>query len=199
MLNSSKTDFEKGITLLKDDAGNLLKDAEGNVHGEIEVTLEDGNKEKAQILLNEYEAKLKNAADEVDDGSKTILLGFADQIDNTIARLNEKAKFVLEGTGKYGTVGGHHPLAKSAFKDNFPLDVDFKKYYDEAFGISVPQLEKFGGKGIHAKITGQQNSLYTVWKNTNPNVKMTIDDMVCMDGMVKQLNNLHPAQLQIIF
>jgi len=39
------------------------------VIGEIELTLEDGTKEKAQILLNEDEAKLKNAADEVDDGN----------------------------------------------------------------------------------------------------------------------------------
>jgi len=37
--------------------------------GEIEVTLEDGTKEKAQILLNEDEAKLKSAVDEVDNGS----------------------------------------------------------------------------------------------------------------------------------
>jgi len=72
LLNENKAQFENSVTLLKDDAGKLIKDADGNVLGEIEVTLEDGSKEKTQILLNEDEAKLKSAVDEVDDGSETI-------------------------------------------------------------------------------------------------------------------------------
>ena len=102
---------------------------------------------------------------------------FGNQIDNTLSRLTNLSKFELENTGKYIDVLVHHPLAKSAFKDNFPSEALFKQYYDEAFSVSIAQLEKFGGKGVHAKITGQQNSLYTAWKNANPNVKMTIDDM----------------------
>jgi hypothetical protein len=102
---------------------------------------------------------------------------FTNQIDNTILRLKNAAKFELDNTGRYADVFGHHPLCKSAFRDNFPTEAAFKQYYDEAFSISVPQLEKYGGKGIHAKITGEQNSLYTAWRKANPNTKMAIDDM----------------------
>jgi hypothetical protein len=101
----------------------------------------------------------------------------SDQIDNTISRLRNTSKFELDNTGKYADVFGHHPLAKSGFRDNFPTEAAFKQYYDEAFSVSIPQLEKFGGKGIHAKITGEQNTLYTRWRKANPNAKMTIDDM----------------------
>lgn len=99
------------------------------------------------------------------------------QINSTIVRLTEKAKFDLVNTGKYADVLGHHTLCKSAFKNNYATDALFKQYYDEAFSVSVKQLEKYGGKGIHAKITGQQNKLYSAWVKANPNAKLTIDEL----------------------
>ena len=90
------------------------------------------------------------------------------QIDNSIAKLSGKAKYILEGTGEYGKVGGHHPLAKVAFEgDNL-----YKA--ENAFSVS---RESLGGQAIHDAITGQQRSLYTAWKKANPNAKLTIDDM----------------------
>jgi hypothetical protein len=131
----------------------------------------------AQFSKKESLSELENRAREVLDVFVTGAGSFVNQIDNTLSRLTNLSKFELENTGKYIDVAAHHPLAKSAFRDNFPTEAAFKQYYDEAFSVSIPQLEKFGGKGIHAKITGQQNSLYTAWRNANPGAKMTIDDM----------------------
>lgn len=141
-------------------------------------TIIEVNNKLAKKITNFTKEHVDNAVNYVKN--RVIVSGvgsFVNQIDNTLSRLTNLSKFELENTGKYIDVLGHHPLAKSAFRDNFPSDALFKQYYDEAFSVSIPQLEKFGGKGVHAKITGQQNSLYTAWKNANPNVKMTIDDM----------------------
>jgi hypothetical protein len=104
-----------------------------------------------------------------------------DQIDNVIAKLANRAKYELSGTGKYGGangVGGHHPLAKSAFKDNFPTEAAFNQYADEAFSVSSKTLDEVSGiNKVHNSITGQQRSLYIAWKKANPNAKLTIDDM----------------------
>jgi hypothetical protein len=96
---------------------------------------------------------------------------FIKSIDETITKLKSKAKYVLEGTGDYLTVGGHHPLAKKAFEN--VMEYDFKK----AFSVSVKELEEIGDIGIHSKITGQQNSLYSAWKKANPLKKMGIEEM----------------------
>ncbi|MBF7091003.1 hypothetical protein IUY40_05575, partial [Flavobacterium sp. ALJ2] len=95
----------------------------------------------------------------------------AKQIDDIILKFKGKIKYVLEGTGEYSKVGGHHPLAKKAFEG--ATEYDYKK----AFSISVNKLEDIGDIGIHAKITGQQNSLYSAWKKANPLKKMSIEDM----------------------
>jgi hypothetical protein len=97
---------------------------------------------------------------------------FANQIDNTIARLTGNANFSLNGTGKYKTVAGHHPMAKKAFEGDLAYD------YKEAFSVSTSELDNAAGiANIHPSITGQQNSLYTTWKNANPGKKLTIDEM----------------------
>lgn len=90
------------------------------------------------------------------------------QIDNTLSRLVGKAKYVLNNTGEYKIVGGHHPIAKKAFEGDLAYD------YQKAFSVSTDAV---GGQAIHSKITGQQNSLYTAWKKANPNAKLTIDTM----------------------
>jgi hypothetical protein len=109
---------------------------------------------------------------------KTLAKNFAKSIDDAVAKLQKKAIYVLEGTGEYATVGGHHPLAKAAFDG--VKEYDYKK----AFSVSQSTLEdawKTANNGIpqniHAKLTGQQNSLYSAWKKANPNSKLTIDDM----------------------
>jgi hypothetical protein len=100
------------------------------------------------------------------------------QIDNTVSRLTSKAKFALNNTGEYKLVAGHHPMAKKAFEGD--LVYDFQK----AFSVKPSALDdawKTANAGlpqnIHAKITGQQNSLYSAWKQANPNSKLTIDAM----------------------
>jgi hypothetical protein len=98
-------------------------------------------------------------------------LAFSRQIDDVISKLTHKAKFELANTGEYAVVKGHHPLAKAAFEGDAAYDLN------KAFSVSIEQLEKFGGIRVHTKITGQQNSLYTAWKNAHLNTKLTIDDM----------------------
>ncbi len=90
------------------------------------------------------------------------------KIDNAVNNLKDKAKYVLEGTGAHNIVKGHHPLAKSAFKSD--------KFYDlqKAFSISISKLDEIK-VGIHAKITGQQNSLYSVFAKTGE--VLTIEKM----------------------
>lgn len=84
------------------------------------------------------------------------------KVDNLVNALNPKAKFDLNGTGKFKTVKGHHPLIGKAFEnDNF-----YK--YREAFSISPSKLQAVWVKAnptkdiiiVHNKITGQQISLY---------------------------------------
>jgi hypothetical protein len=90
-------------------------------------------------------------------------------LDDEINYLRSGARFLLNGTGPYRQVRGHHPLAKAAFKGDPNYDL-----YD-AFSVST---EVLGGQSIHNAITGKQNSLYSAWKNNNPNKIMTLSDMV---------------------
>ncbi|WP_264847191.1 hypothetical protein, partial [Capnocytophaga catalasegens] len=104
---------------------------------------------------------------------------FLKKLDETITKLKNKAKFELEGTGKYDDVKGHHPLAKKAFEE-------IKEYdYKKAFSVSPKTLQDIWEKvnptediiNVHNKITGQQISLYTAWRKANPNKTLEIDDM----------------------
>ncbi|WP_147269745.1 hypothetical protein [Capnocytophaga canimorsus] len=108
----------------------------------------------------------------VSEGIKIAGKIFIKNLDNTIAKLKSKAKYVLDGTGIYDDVKGHHPLAKKAFED-------IKEYdYKKAFSVSPKKLDEVSGViNIHHKITGQQNSLYTAWREANPNKTLEIDDM----------------------
>tara|TARA_R110000868_G_scaffold71713_2_gene209707 strand:- start:33843 stop:36017 length:2175 start_codon:yes stop_codon:yes gene_type:complete len=93
----------------------------------------------------------------------------AKKIDGLINSLKANARYYLDGTGIYRVVGGHHPLAKIAFEsDNF-----YK--LKEAFSVGTATLEKFGGKGVHNIITGQQNSLYSTFAKTGN--RLTIEKM----------------------
>jgi hypothetical protein len=100
-------------------------------------------------------------------------------IDDLIEDLADKAKYVLGGTGKHKTVRGHHPMSKKAFEGNDNYN------RDDAFSVSNDALRdgwKLGNSGvapsnIHGQITGRQNSLYSTWKATNPDKKMSLDDM----------------------
>lgn len=56
--------------------------------------------------------------------------------------------------------------------------------YQKAFSLKTSALDdewKSANSGIpqnlHAKATGQQNSLYTAWRQAKPNTKLTIDVM----------------------
>ena len=131
---------------------------------------------------------------------KTVFLGdrvevinnvgsFANQIDNTVSRLTSKAKFALNNTGEYKVVAGHHPMAKKAFEGDLVYD------YQKAFSVKPSALDdawKTANTGvpqnIHGKITGQQNSLYSAWKQANPNTKLTIDAMA--DIEIKAMKNV---------
>jgi hypothetical protein len=97
---------------------------------------------------------------------------FVNQIDNTVSRLTSKAKFALNNTGEYKVVAGHHPMAKKAFEGDLVYD------YQKAFSVATSELDNVSGiTNIHPKITGQQNKLYSAWKQANPNAKLTIDAM----------------------
>jgi hypothetical protein len=69
-------------------------------------------------------------------------------------------------------------MAKKAFEGDLAYD------YQKAFSVKPTALDdawKIANTGIpqniHGKITGQQNSLYTAWKNANRNTKLTVDIM----------------------
>lgn len=97
---------------------------------------------------------------------------FLKNIDNTITKLKSKAKFELNGTGIYNDVKGHHPLIGKAFEGVKEYD------YKQAFSVSPKKLDEISGiVNIHPKITGQQNTLYTAWRKSNPNKTLEIDDM----------------------
>lgn len=124
-----------------------------------------------------YQKALKKIGDEPVGLAKGAVK-FSDQIDNTLARLTGKAKYSLTNTGDYKLVGGHHPVAKKAFEGDLAYD------YQKAFSVKTSALDdawKSANSGIpqnlHAKVTGQQNSLYTAWRQANPNTKLTIDVM----------------------
>ncbi|WP_271407390.1 hypothetical protein [Tenacibaculum soleae] len=92
------------------------------------------------------------------------------KIDDAISAIQNNATFDLAGTGTYNTVGGHHSLAKSAFRGD--------KFYKfrQAFTISNSKLDAVSGiPNIHNQITGQQNSLYRAFKNTGE--VLTLDKM----------------------
>ena len=129
-----------------------------------EGAVENGTKEVGEKLEKEVKKDIEKA--------------FVNNIDNVINNLKKKAKYVLEGTGEYSTVGGHHPLAKKAFEgvENY----DYKK----AFSVKPSSLEdawKTVNSGIpqniHAKVTGNQNALYSTWRRTNPLKQMEIGEM----------------------
>jgi YD repeat protein len=110
----------------------------------------------------------KNALEKIEGKGVKI---FSENLNTTISNLKKKAKYVLEGTGEYEKVGGHHPLAKKAFEGIEEYD------YKKAFSVSKEVLEDIGDIGVHNKITGQQKSLYTEWRRANPNKALEIDEM----------------------
>ncbi|GAA5042348.1 hypothetical protein GCM10011506_44260 [Marivirga lumbricoides] len=123
---------------------------------------------------------LDDAIEIVEDGAGNVgarVVGagirFTDEIDGLISGLKTKARYVLEGTGDYKTVKGHHPTAKKAFEGDIAYD------YNKAFSVSPQKLDEVAGiRNIHGTITGQQNSLYSTWRRANPSVKLTLTDMV---------------------
>lgn len=126
--------------------------------------LEKGTKEVGEKIEKEAAEGLKKV--------------FVKNLDETLNKLKQKAKYALEDTGEYSKVGGHHPLAKKAFEN--VTEYDYKK----AFSVKPSALEdawKTVNNGvpqnIHAKITGQQSSLYTAWKKANPLKKMDMEVM----------------------
>ncbi|WP_062056044.1 hypothetical protein [Aquimarina longa] len=121
---------------------------------------------------------IAKGADEVAELA-TKLSHFTKQIDNAINSIKNGAKYVLEGTGTYRQVAGHHPLAKKAFEG-----IDTYSFRD-AFSVSNNKLRDYDV--AHSTITGKQNSLYSNWKRTNPNKEMTINDMskIELEAMVQ--------------
>jgi hypothetical protein len=126
----------------------------------------------ASMFYGGFAAKGKKLAEAVEESgeiiTKQVRTLFTKSIDDAIDKLKSKAKYVLEGTGKYGDVLGHHPLAKIAFEGDAAYDLN------KTFSVS---RETLGGQAIHNTISGQQNSLYSAWKKANPNAKLTIDDV----------------------
>jgi hypothetical protein len=113
----------------------------------------------------------------------TVVVKLSDEIDKVLITLKAKAKYVLEGTGEYGKVGGHHPVAKVAFEGDLVYD------YKKAFSVPGSELDKVSGiDKVHTFITGQQNSLYTAWRKANPNAKLTIDVMAEIE--IKAMKNV---------
>ncbi|MCT4615417.1 MAG: hypothetical protein N4A49_11145, partial [Marinifilaceae bacterium] len=110
------------------------------------------------------------------------------QIDNVLSKLKLKAKYYLEGTGRYKNLKGHHPIAKKTFEGDLAYD------YNKAFSVSPKSLDeawKISNNGIpqniHSKITGNQNKLYSKWKKLNPNSELTIDVMAEIE--IKAMSN----------
>jgi hypothetical protein len=135
------------------------------VTGEVTYLAEDGIERVGKLEVvrsgSEYGVRVLKA-----------VVGLAGEIDNVLAKLKAKAKYVLDGTGEYSKVGGHHPVAKVAFEGDIIYD------YKKAFSVAGSELDKVSGVDkVHAFITGQQNSLYTAWKKANPSSKLTIDVM----------------------
>ncbi|GAA4276274.1 hypothetical protein [Aquimarina mytili] len=101
------------------------------------------------------------------------------RIDSYIDLIKDNARFVLDGTGEFSVVRGHHPLAKKAFEGD--------KFYDfqEAFSVSPNTLQNVWEAAnplediinVHNKITGQQNSLYSAFKRNNPGKRLSIEKM----------------------
>ena len=103
----------------------------------------------------------KNALEKIEGKGVKI---FSENLNTTISNLKKKAKYVLEGTGEYEKVRGHHPLAKKAFEGIEEYD------YRKAFSVSPKELDKVSNiTNLHPKITGQQSKLYTEWRRANPN------------------------------
>lgn len=129
----------------------------------------------------------------------------ATKVDNLVNDLKNKAKFDLSGTGEYKKVRGHHPLAKSAFKSD--------KFYNlqKAFSVSIKRLDEIK-IGIHAKITGQQNSLYSAFAKKGE--VLTLDKMakieiqaminagvpedIATGWVIKSLENLKAQGVKVI-
>lgn len=103
------------------------------------------------------------------------------KVDNLVNTLNPKARFELNGTGKYKDVGGHHPLAKKSFES----DAFYK--YREAFSVPNSKLDAAAGiPNIHSQITGQQNSLYSAFAKNNE--VLTLDKMAEIE--IKAMTNV---------
>lgn len=100
------------------------------------------------------------------------------KVDDVVGVLNSKAKFILKGTGPNNLVKGHHPLAKSAFKND--------KFYDykKAFSVSADAL---GGQSVHNAITGQQNKLYSSFAKTGE--VLTLEKMANIE--IKAMTNVN--------
>jgi hypothetical protein len=147
----------------------------------------NGELEKVSKYIADSKKTVAQVADDIkgaggyqkwaDDLAKGVVT-FANQIDNALLRLTGKAKYVLNNTGEYKIVKGHHPMAKKAFEGDLVYD------YNKAFSVKTSALDdawKTTNSGIpqnlHGKITGQQNSLYSNWKQANPNSKLTIEVM----------------------
>jgi hypothetical protein len=110
-------------------------------------------------------------------------------LNDLLGVLKSKAKYINDGRGKYKDVGGHHPLAKSAFEGNFPDQQAFNNYRDNALSIPSSTLDNITGiTNVHNFITGQQNNLYSAWKNANPGKTMSLKDMA--DIEIKAMTNV---------
>ncbi|CAM1345103.1 hypothetical protein [Tenacibaculum amylolyticum] len=101
------------------------------------------------------------------------LVDFTQSANRAINAIQSGVRIITEGTGAYKTVRGHHPMAKKAFEAATNYN------YKEAFSVSANSLNSFGV--AHSTITGKQRSLYTAWKNANPNIKMTLEDMATIE------------------
>jgi len=111
---------------------------------------------------------------------------FSQDIDIVLNKLKAKCKYVLEGTGEYSKVKGHHPVAKKAFEGDQSYD------YQKAFCVAIESLEKAWktvNKGIpqnlHAKVTANQNSLYSAFAKTGK--RLEIGDLA--DIEIKAMTN----------
>lgn len=119
---------------------------------------------KVIIILAEGSAQINKLV--------TRLIKFKEEISTAIDAIKDGARYVLEGTGKYKNVSGHHPLAKKAFEG------DAAYQFREAFSVSNKKLDEISGiEDVHFQITGNQNSLYSAWKRANPSKTMTLEDM----------------------
>ena len=94
-------------------------------------------------------------------------------------KLLKGAEFIEDGTGLYKKVHGHHPISKGLFRDMFGSDSDFKKWCDNIYSISSNKLNEIVGKvGVHTKITGRQNNLYSQWRKAHPGKTMSLRNVI---------------------